>query len=121
MRHLRSFVIGLTLIVSACGGGGGPGQPTIAAGSPPAGVTGIAYPGYTFTVASGGAQPFNWSEIGALPPGLALSSAGQLTGTPVTAGTYSFAVMVADSSNPALTGTLSVSLKIEPPPPSINN
>jgi hypothetical protein len=37
MRHLKSFVIGLTLIVSACGGGGGgpdgPGQPTITAGS----------------------------------------------------------------------------------------
>ena len=100
MRHLKSFVIGLTLIVSACGGGGGgpdgPGQPTITAGSPPAGATGIVYPGYTFTVASGGAPPFTWSETGALPPGLALSSAGQLTGTPVTAGTYAFTVMVAD-------------------------
>src|SRR5437879_13566649 len=90
MRHLKSFVIGLTLIVSACGGGGGgpdgPGQPTITAGSPPAGATGIVYPGYTFTVASGGASPFTWSETGALPPGLALSSVGQLTGTPGTAG-----------------------------------
>jgi Putative Ig domain/Kelch motif len=117
MRHLKSFVIGLTLIVSACGGGGGgpdgPGQPTITAGSPPAGATGIVYPGYTFTVASGGAPPFTWSETGALPPGLALSSAGQLTGTPVTAGTYAFTVMVADSSNPALTAILPVSLKID--------
>ena len=117
MRHLKSFVIGLTLIVSACGGGGGgpdgPGQPTITAGSPPAGATGTAYPGYTFTVASGGASPFTWSETGALPPGLALSPAGQLTGTPVTAGTYAITVMVADSSIPALTGTLPVSLKID--------
>jgi len=113
MRHLRSFVMGLTLIVSACGGGGGPGQPTITPGSPPAGATGIAYPGYTFTVASGGAPPFTWSETGALPPGLALSSGGQLTGTPVSAGTYAFTVRVADSSTPALTGTLPVSLKID--------
>jgi hypothetical protein len=115
MRRLKGFVIGLMLIVSACGGGGGgldgPGQPTITAGSPPAGATGIVYPGYTFTVASGSASPFTWSETGALPPGLALSSAGQLTGTPVTAGTYAFTVMVADSSIPALTGTLPVSLK----------
>jgi Putative Ig domain len=117
MRHLKSFVIGLTLILSACGGGGGgpdgPGQPTITAGSPPAGATGIVYPNYTFTVASGGASPFTWSETGALPPGMALSSAGQLTGTPVTAGTYAFTVMVADSSIPALTGILHVSLKID--------
>ena len=77
----------------------------------------IVYPGYTFTVASGGASPFTWSETGALPPGLALSSAGQLTGTPMTAGTYAFTVMVADSSNPALTGALPVSLKIDQSPP----
>jgi hypothetical protein len=121
MRQLKSFVIGLTLIVSACGGGGsgggggpdGPGQPTITAGSPPAGATWIVYPGYTFTVASGGASPYTWSETGALPTGLALSSAGQLTGTPVTAGTYAFTVMVADSSIPALTATLPVSLEID--------
>ena len=117
MRHLKGFVIGLTLIVSACGGGGGgpngPGEPKITAGSPPTGATGIVYPRYTFTVASGGASPFTWSETGALPPGLALSSAGQLMGTPVTAGTYAFTVMVADSSNPALTATLPVSLKID--------
>jgi hypothetical protein len=117
MRHLKIFLVGLTLIVSACGGGGGgpdgPGQPTITAGSPPAGATGIVYPGYAFTVASGGASPFTWSETGALPPGLALSSAGQLTGTPVIAGTYAFTVMVADSSKPALTAVLPVSLKID--------
>jgi hypothetical protein len=117
MRHLHSFAIGLTLIVSACGGGGGgpvgPGQPTITAGSPPDGATGTVYPGYTFTVASGGASPFTWSETGALPPGLALSSAGQLTGTPVTAGTYAFTVTVADSSTPALTANLPVSVRID--------
>jgi hypothetical protein len=62
---------------------------------------------------SGGASPFTWSETGALPPGLALSSAGRLTGSPVTAGTYAFMVMVADSSMPALTASLPVSLKIE--------
>jgi hypothetical protein len=117
MRHLKSLVVGLTLIASACGGDGGgpagPGQPTITAGSPPAGATGIVYPGYNFTVARGGTSPFTWSETGALPPGLALSSAGQLTGTPVTAGTYGFTVIVTDSSSPALTASVAVSLKID--------
>jgi hypothetical protein len=117
MLRLIGSVTGLVLLMVACGGSGGgpnaPGKPTITAGSPPAGNTGTVYPGYTFTVASGGASPFTWSESGALPPGLALSSAGQLTGTPVTAGTYAFTVMVADSSMPALTGTLPVSLTID--------
>ena len=121
MLRLIGSVIGLAFLLVACGGGAGgsdgPGQPAITAGSPPAGATGIDYPGYTFTVASGGASPFTWSETGALPPGLALSSAGQLTGTPVTAGAYAFTVMVADSSNPALTGTLPVNLKIDQSPP----
>lgn len=120
MRYLQLSVISLTLLVSACGGGGGasgdPGQPTITAGSPPGGTAGTAYPGYTFTVASGGAPPFTWSETGALPPGLDLNSAGQLTGTPVTAGTFAFTVTVADSSSPTLTATLPVSLKIEDSP-----
>src|SRR6202521_5016867 len=117
MLRFIGSVTSLVLLMVACGGGGGgpdgPGQPTITAGSPPAGATGIVYPGYTFTVASGGAPPFTWSETGALPPGLALSSAGQLTGTPVTAGTYRIKVKVASSPNPALTSILPVSLKID--------
>ena len=115
---LRSIgsVTGLALLLVACGGGDGSNgtrRPTITAGSPPAGATGVVYPDYRFTVASGGAPPFTWSETGALPPGLVLSSAGELTGTPVTAGTYAFTVEVADSSIPALTGTLPVNLKID--------
>ena len=116
MLRLIGSVTFLALLMVGCGGGGGsngPGQPTITAGSPPAGATGIVYPGYTFTVASGGASPFTWSETGALPPGMGLDSAGQLGGTPMTAGTYAFTVKVADSSNPVLTGTLSVSLQID--------
>lgn len=116
MRHLKVFLIGLAMVVSACGGGNspsGPGQPSIASGSPPSGMTGTAYPGYTFAVASGGAPPFTWTETGALPPGLTLSPAGFLAGNPTTAGGFAFTVKVADSSTPALTATLSVSVKIE--------
>jgi len=57
--NIAQCLVGLTLIVSACGGGpDGRGQPTVTAASPPAGATGIVYPSYTFTVASGGAPPF---------------------------------------------------------------
>ncbi len=107
----------VALSLGACGGGASsPSPPVIAAGSPPPGATGIAYPGYTFAVASGGTAPLNWSETGALPPGLTLSSAGQLTGTPATAGTYAFTVQATDAGNPPLTGTLPVSVQIADSP-----
>ena len=117
MLRFIGSVTGLVLLLAACGGGSdgptGPGQPAIAAAAPPAGATGTVYPDYAFTVASGGAAPFTWSESGALPPGMAFSPAGQLTGTPVTAGTYAFTVVVTDSSVPALTASLGISLKID--------
>ena len=116
MLRLIGSAIGLALLMVGCGGGGdgsnAPAPPTITANPLPAGATGTAYPDYFFTVANGGVSPFVWSETGALPPGLALSPTGQLSGTPVAAGTYAFTVRVADSSIPALTATLPVSLKI---------
>ncbi len=117
---IRTIAAVLVLVVAAsCGGGGGPsgpGRPVITAGTPSNGATGVAYPGYTFTIASGGLAPFTWSEAGPLPPGLALSPDGQLTGTPVTAGDYSVTIIVSDSSVPALTGNLSVSVSISDSP-----
>jgi len=124
MRHLKSFVIGLTLIVSACGGGGGgpdgPGQPTITAGSPPAGATGIVYPGYTFTVASGGAPPFTWTvTLGAVPPGLTLSADGALTGTPTAAGSFAFTVTATDSAQTPGSGSQPFTVTINNPGPPV--
>lgn len=116
---LRILLGTIAALAAGCGGGGGPsgpGQPVIA-GSPPSGATGVAYPGFTFTVASGGVAPFSWSETGAVPPGMAWSPAApQLTGTPMTAGTYPLTIMVADSSTPPLTATRSVSVQITDSP-----
>jgi uncharacterized protein YhjY with autotransporter beta-barrel domain len=55
---------------------------------------------YTHTfAASGGTAPYSYSlTAGALPPGLALSSAGTLSGTPTAAGTFNFTLRAADSS-----------------------
>lgn len=61
----------------------------------PAGTVGTAYSA-TMT-ATGGAPPYAWSATG-LPPGLAISTTGVITGTPTTAGTYSGAITVTDSS-----------------------
>jgi len=50
-------------------------------------------------VATGGQSPHTWQVVaGALPPGLALSSAGQISGTPQAVGQFAFSVRVADGS-----------------------
>ncbi|MCP5111316.1 MAG: hypothetical protein GY953_10830, partial [bacterium] len=48
--------------------------------------------------AAGGVPPYTWRLVsGSLPPGLALSSAGAITGTPSQAGAFGFRVRVMDS------------------------
>jgi Hypothetical glycosyl hydrolase family 15/Fibronectin type III domain len=51
--------------------------------------------------ASGGASPYAWTATAPLPPGLALSAGGLISGTPTAAGNYTFTASVTDSSNPA--------------------
>ncbi len=61
----------------------------------PVGNPGFAYSA-NFTVA-GGSAPFVFSQTdGTLPPGLTLTSAGLLSGTPATLGTFLFGVRVLD-------------------------
>lgn len=54
---------------------------------------------YRFTLAAtGGTPPYSWSKVeGALPEGLDLSSTGELSGAPSTAGTFSFIAEARDS------------------------
>ena len=50
-------------------------------------------------VAAGGQRPHDWQVVGGvLPPGLSLSSSGQISGIPQVAGQFSFSVRVADGS-----------------------
>ncbi len=63
----------------------------------PNGILGV---GYSQTIAaSGGEAPYAYSLItGALPPGLLLSSAtGEVSGTPIEAGSFTFTVSAADA------------------------
>jgi large repetitive protein len=67
--------------------------------------------------ASGGVPPYSWAVVsGSLPPGLALSTSGLISGTPTVAGNFSFTIRVSDSSaasaNRAFTLAVSVSLSI---------
>lgn len=56
---------------------------------------------YSQTLAAvGGTPPYTWSVTsGALPAGLTLSAAGAITGTPTSAGTFSFTAVVKDSAS----------------------
>jgi predicted extracellular nuclease len=65
------------------------------AGTPPAGTVGATY-SYAFTL--GGTSPVSASVTnGALPPGLTLSSAGALTGTPTTGGSFTFTIRASNA------------------------
>jgi hypothetical protein len=71
-----------------------------------------AYVGVTFA-ATGGTPPYtNWAvTVGSLPPGLTLNAGtGALTGTPTTAGPYSFTIQVTDST--PLTATKAFTLTV---------
>ncbi len=73
------------------------------------GTVGTAY-SQTFT-ASGGTSPYTYSRSsGTLPPGLVLSSGGVLSGTPTTAGSYTFRVRATDANS--YTGSRSYTVSI---------
>jgi hypothetical protein len=67
---------------------------------------------YSATLAAvGGSPPYTWSlASGSLPPGLALSPTGMITGTPTTAGTFTFTVKVTDSVAGTATQTFTITI-----------
>ena len=84
--------------------------PALLFAAPPGGEVGVSYSDQ-LTV-TGGTSPFTWSvSAGSLPGGVTLNaSTGLLSGTPTTAGTYSFTVKVTDSSG--LSSTEAVTLTV---------
>jgi streptogramin lyase len=84
----------------------------------PNGSAGATYPSTTLQ-AQLGTQPYSWSvPPTSLPPGLALSAAGVLSGTPTTSGAYTFTVTVTDSASSPQTATASYSITIAPGAPA---
>ena len=86
--------------------------PLSVSATPPAGTVGTPYSfQLTATGGSSNTANFQWSlKTGPLPAGLSLSNAGLISGTPLTAASYSFSVTVVDSSIPgsSATGTYSI-------------
>ena len=68
----------------------------VVAGTPVDGIVATAYPGATFTATTGTA-PYTFTVVGnSLPTGLALSTAGVLSGTPTAAGTFNAVIKAVD-------------------------
>jgi Putative Ig domain len=108
---LVTVVTTLLIVLVACGGGsngvGGninpPAPPAplqVTTQSLPQGVINAPYSTTTLS-ATGGVTPYAWNVAsGNLPPGLSVSRAGVVSGTPTAAGGYGFTVAVADSEQP---------------------
>ena len=76
------------------------------------GTVGVPYS--AAVVAIGGTTPYNFSATG-LPAGLIINGAGQISGTPTTAGNFTAAVTVIDSGSSAQTKTGNITISIAPP------
>ena len=77
--------------------------------SVPDGVVGTPYSAPVSAV--GGTPPYSWSLVsGSLPPGLALSSTGTISGTPTVAGSFTFTLKVTDSMGASATQVLTITI-----------
>lgn len=89
---------------------------TFTSGPPPAGTVGEPY-SFTFTATGDSEITFDITD-GTLPPGLTLSSAGVLSGTPSSAGSHQFTVTATGSSGATASQQNTVTISAETPPPS---
>ncbi len=81
---------------------------------------GTAATAYSATLsASGGTPPYTWTVgSGQLPPGVALSSSGTISGNPTTSGQFTFSVGVRDSATNPQAVSKSYALSISAPAPA---
>lgn len=87
----------------------GPPPPEIIQSSLPEGTMGLSYS--QALTATGGTAPYSWTiKSGALPPGLNLF-AGIISGTPASAGNFSFTVQVTDAASRSSQKALSINVK----------
>jgi subtilisin family serine protease len=77
----------------------------------PAATVGLSY--RSVLGATGGIPPYTWSRVGgSLPPGLTLSAAGVLSGTPTGSGQFTFRIRVASSGGLAAEQDLRLGVRL---------
>jgi hypothetical protein len=119
MAHRRFLLLALLacVLVLAPGGQARLLAVGVSPGVAPNGTTGVAY-AQAFS-GTGGTGPYTFAvTAGSLPPGLSLSGAGNLTGTPTSAGAYAFTITATDSL--AASGGQAYSVSISPAPVAIS-
>ena len=116
-----AFTSQIALTNNAFNGGGtqnigvsGTGTLALSPASLPGGTVGAAYSQNVAATGGSGSYAFSVSS-GTLPAGLALSTSGLLSGTPIAGGSFSVTIAVADSNNLAITGSQTYSLNIGAP------
>ena len=100
--------------INNAGGGGNRCQFTFT-GATPNGTVGTAYS--TDIDVTGATNPVTWTiASGSLPPGLTLATGtGVISGTPTTAGTYAFTLLVVDAGGKNGVGHFSITIAAAPP------
>ena len=86
-----------------------PAAPEITTSALPAGTVNTSY---TWLLTARGDAPITWDlSVGSFPPGLTLGADGKISGTPATAGTYTFRVI---ASNTAGASARDLTITVEP-------
>ncbi len=112
--------ISISVTVTDSAGTKTSGTFSVTINAPPVTITTTSLPNGALTApysatlgASGGTAPYTWSA-GGLPGGLSVSSAGAITGTPTTLGTFTVGVSVKDSVGGSATASLSITINPAP-------
>jgi hypothetical protein len=81
----------------------------------PAGESGVAYPGVTYS-AAGGIAPYTFALTGDLPAGLTFdATTASISGTPTQSGSFPITIHATDSTTPAFTQTRDYTLIVDAP------
>jgi hypothetical protein len=85
----------------------------------PDGTVGKEYPDTHLTVEPGYPESISWTRSGTIPPGLALSEGGVISGTPTAAGTFNFTVTATNTAGSAHQGLTIIVEATTPGAPTI--
>jgi len=113
---LSSITLLSALGLAGCGGDSGPTPSNLAITTTSLPEQTVNQPYSASVSGSGGALPYTWSVLPALPANLSLDPAtGAISGKPTTAATTTHTFTLRDSSAPPQTVDQTLSLTIEPP------
>ena len=76
----------------------------------PNGTVGLDYPAISLPSPTGGTTPYTYAAVN-MPPGLVLSPAGEITGTPTQSGTFTFPATVTDADGNTVTTDFTISIR----------